>query len=86
MWIFGFLAPSGRGLRPQAVGERASQQPGVFRIRARFNPSGPAGPPPLLGEARRDDYLIGHKLCALIIDQRAALSFSVIFMLRQLGR
>ena len=43
-------------------------------------------PPPLLGEARRDDYLIGHKLCALIIDQRAALSFSVIFMLRQLGR
>ena len=40
----------------------------------------------LLGEARRDDYLIGHKLCALIIDQRAALSFSVIFMLRQLGR
>ena len=49
-------------------------------------PSGPAGPPPLLGEARRDDYLIGHKLCALIIDQRAALSFSVIFMLRQLGR
>ena len=31
-------------------------------------------------------YLIGHKLCALIIDQRAALSFSVIFMLRQLGR
>ena len=31
-------------------------------------------------------YLIGHKLCALIMAQRAALSFSVIFMLRQLGR
>ena len=31
-------------------------------------------------------FLIGHKLSALIMAQRAAESFSVIFIWRQLGR
>ena len=45
------LAPSGRGLRPQAVGERAVRSPAIFRVAARFSPSGPAGPPPSQREA-----------------------------------
>mgnify|MGYP004516890543 CR=1 FL=1 len=47
-----FLAPSGRGLPPQRVGERASRLPEIFRAMARFSPSGPAGPPPSQREAR----------------------------------
>ena len=38
------LAPSARGLRPQAVGERTLRQTEIFRFVARFSPSGPAGP------------------------------------------
>ena len=45
------LAPSGRGLRPQAVGERASRQPEIFRVMARFAPSAPAGHRPPLAQA-----------------------------------
>ena len=39
------LAPSGRGLPPQRVGERALRSSEIFRAVARFSPSGPAGPP-----------------------------------------
>ena len=37
------LAPSARGLRPQAVGERAVRSPEIFRAMARFSPSAPSG-------------------------------------------
>ena len=37
------LAPSARGLRPQAVGERTVWKPEIFRATARFSPSGPTG-------------------------------------------
>ena len=37
------LAPSGRGLRPQAVGERASRSSEIFRAMARLSPSAPSG-------------------------------------------
>ena len=47
------LAPSARGLRPQAVGERTVPLPERLQITARFSPSGPAGPPPSQREARR---------------------------------
>jgi|GEM_PF-56378 len=46
-----FLAPSGRGLLPQRVGERTSRLSEIFRAMARFSPSGPAGPPPSQREA-----------------------------------
>ena len=39
------------GLRPQAVGERASRQPEIFRVMARFAPSAPAGHRPPLAQA-----------------------------------
>ena len=45
-------APSPTGLRPQAVGERASRKSKIFRVMVRFSPSGPAGPPPSQREAR----------------------------------
>ena len=48
------LAPSGRGLRPQAVGERTVRLSEIFRAMARFSPSGPAGPPPSQREASSD--------------------------------
>ena len=35
------LAPSARGLRPQAVGERTVRPPEIFRAMARFSPSAP---------------------------------------------
>ncbi len=41
--------------------------------------------PDMSGPYRAMDLFDGHKLCALIMAQRAALSFSVIFMLRQFG-
>ena len=37
------LAPSARGLRPQAVGERTVRLPEIFRVMARFSPSTPSG-------------------------------------------
>ena len=37
------LAPSARGLRPQAVGERTVRLPEIFRAMARFSPSAPSG-------------------------------------------
>ena len=37
------LAPSARGLRPQAVGERTVPLPERLQITARFSPSGPTG-------------------------------------------
>ena len=37
------LAPSARGLRPQAVGERTVRLPEIFRTMARFSPSAPSG-------------------------------------------
>ena len=37
------LAPSGRGLRPQAVGERALRSSEIFRAMARLSPSAPSG-------------------------------------------
>ena len=37
------LAPSARGLRPQAVGERTVRQSEIFRAMARFSPSAPSG-------------------------------------------
>ena len=37
------LAPSARGLRPQAVGERTVRLPEIFRVMARFSPSASAG-------------------------------------------
>ena len=37
------LAPSGRGLRPQAVGERALRSSEIFRALARLSPSAPSG-------------------------------------------
>ena len=37
------LAPSARGLRPQAVGERTVRSPEIFRAMARFSPSAPSG-------------------------------------------
>ena len=37
------LAPSARGLRPQAVGERTVRLPEIFRVMARFSPSAPTG-------------------------------------------
>ena len=46
-----FLAPSGRGLPPQRVGERTSRLSEIFRAMARFSPSGHAGPPPSQREA-----------------------------------
>ena len=43
------LAPSARGLRPQAVGERAVRLPEIFRAMARFSPSAPSGHLPRRG-------------------------------------
>ena len=37
------LAPSARGLRPQAVGERTVRLPEIFLAMARFSPSAPSG-------------------------------------------
>ena len=37
------LAPSARGRRPQAVGERTVRLPEIFRAMARFSPSAPSG-------------------------------------------
>ena len=37
------LAPSARGLRPQAVGERTVRLPEIFRAMAKFSPSAPSG-------------------------------------------
>ena len=37
------LAPSARGLRPQAVGERTVRLSEIFRAMARFSPSAPSG-------------------------------------------
>ena len=37
------LAPSARGLRPQAVGERVVRLSEIFRAMARFSPSAPSG-------------------------------------------
>ena len=43
------LAPSARGLRPQAVGERTVRLPEIFRAMARFSPSAPSGHLPRRG-------------------------------------
>ena len=43
------LAPSARGLRPQAVRERTGRLPEVFRAMARFSPSAPSGHLPRRG-------------------------------------
>ena len=43
------LAPSARGLRPQAVGERTVQLSEIFRAMARFSPSAPLGHLPRRG-------------------------------------
>ena len=43
------LAPSARGLRPQAVGERTVRLPEIFRAMARFSPSAPSGHRPRRG-------------------------------------
>ena len=43
------LAPSARGLRPQAVGERTVRLPEIFRVMARFSPSAPSGHLPRRG-------------------------------------
>ena len=37
------MAPSARGLRPRAVGERTVRLPKIFRAMARFSPSTPSG-------------------------------------------
>ena len=42
------LAPSGRGLRPQAVGERTVRLPEIFRAMAMFSSSAPTGHLPTL--------------------------------------
>ena len=43
------LAPSARGLRPQAVGERTVRLSEIFRAMARFSPSAPSGHLPRRG-------------------------------------
>ena len=43
------MAPSARGLRPQAVGERTVRLPEIFRAMARFSPSAPSGHLPRRG-------------------------------------
>ena len=43
------LAPSVRGLRPQAVGERTVRLPEIFWAMARFSPSAPSGHLPRRG-------------------------------------
>ena len=43
------LAPSARGLRPQAVGERTVRLPEILRAMARFSPSAPSGHLPRRG-------------------------------------
>ena len=43
------LAPSARGLRPQAVGERTVRLPEIFLVMARFSPSAPSGHLPRRG-------------------------------------
>ena len=43
------LAPSARGLRPQAVGERTVRLSEIFRALARFSPSAPSGHLPRRG-------------------------------------
>ena len=43
------LAPSARGLRPQAVGERTVRLPEIFRAMARFSPAAPSGHLPRRG-------------------------------------
>ena len=43
------LAPSARGLRPQAVGERTVRLSEIFRAMARFSPSDPSGHLPRRG-------------------------------------
>ena len=45
------LAPSARGLRPQAVGERTVRQSEIFRAMARFSPSAPTGHLPRRGRS-----------------------------------
>ena len=58
------LAPSARGLRPQAVGERTVRQSEIFRAMARFSPSAPTGHLPRRG--RFFDTLgfrLGGRLC-----------------------
>ena len=58
------LAPSARGLRPQAVGERTVRQSEIFRAMARFSSSAPTGHLPRRG--RFFDTLgfrLGGRLC-----------------------
>ena len=45
------LAPSARGLRPQAVGERTVRLPEIFRTMAKFSPSAPSGHRPRRGRS-----------------------------------
>ena len=45
----GTLAPSARGLRPQAVGERTVRLPEIFWAMTRFSPSAPSGHLPRRG-------------------------------------
>ena len=56
------LAPSARGLRPQAVGERTVRLSEIFRAMARFSPSAPSGHLPRRG--RFFDTLGAHSICA----------------------
>ena len=62
------LAPSARGLRPQAVGERTIRLSEIFRAMARFSPSAPSGHLPRRGRffdtlntvKRQHDTLLGR--------------------------
>ena len=45
------LAPSARGRRPQAVGERTVRLPEIFRAMAKFSPSAPSGHRPRRGRS-----------------------------------
>ena len=58
------LAPSARGLRPQAVGERTVWLPEIFRAMARFSPSAPSGHLPRRGFQRVGaDSISARKAC-----------------------
>ncbi len=73
------LAPSARGLRPQAVGERTVRLPEIFRAMARFSPSAPSGHLPRRGRLFCSRLKLHFKFHSCKIRQSVLQSHSIPF-------